>query len=186
MFPESNSLRSNHITKNYGCKGSFSKYQKDHAYILIGKKIKRFFLICDAIFWNKFTLLFLVLPRTERQNLQESIQVISCTNFLLDIKAGGHASTVSIYYMCSEQQHYLWETKWIHKPLYRKTKKTTGQIYDSIVTGVPAAYRAVWALSSLTKDVRWPDPQHLSLHWNVELERKQGTLIGHSWHILQA
>lgn len=68
----------------------------------------------------------------------------------------------------------------------QENKKTTGQIYDSTVTGVPAAYKAVWALSSLADDVRWPDPQDLSLHGNVELERKQGTLSGHSWHVLQA
>lgn len=92
---------------------------------------------------------------TERQSLQEPVQVISCINLLLDVKPGGHTSTVSIYYMCPEQQHNLWETKRIHLPLYRKTKKATGQIYDSTVTGVPAAYKAVWALSSPANDVRW-------------------------------
>lgn len=88
-------------------------------------------------------LLFLVLPRTERQNLQEPVQVISSINMLLDIKSGGHARTMSISYMCSEQQHNLWETNRVHMLLYRKTKKTTGQVYDSTVTGVPAAYKAV-------------------------------------------
>lgn len=57
--------------------------------------MERLFLICDAIFKNKFTLLFLVLPRTEGQNLQEPVQVVSHINLSPDIKPGGHASTVS-------------------------------------------------------------------------------------------
>lgn len=85
-----------------------------------------------------------MLPKAEKQNLQDGLQLISHIILLTDTKPGSYASTASIYYQLRATAEFVGKQTNTHATL-QENKKIAVNSYESTVACVPAACKAVWA-----------------------------------------